>query len=185
MSEKSDVHVQRLDKSVGPDSAFSCAVCYLDSTTSGLVTPTSCVHPICLSCYTKIVSLHKEKAKCPECRKFYMSSVQEIEEDPYSDLPPLINISYYYESYANYVNYDIRNYNINNNIQNYNINNIQNYNINNIQNYNINNINNDNINNDNINNNINNNVLAEIFNNNPDDQTLQLILSLIQPNFEG
>jgi hypothetical protein len=59
------------EKAVGPDSEFCCAVCYTDGETSGLVTP-KCAHKICLACYTTIVIGHKEKAKCPECRTVYM-----------------------------------------------------------------------------------------------------------------
>jgi len=59
------------EKAVGSDSAFCCAVCYTDGETSGLVTP-KCTHKICLACYTTIVIGHKEKAKCPECRAVYM-----------------------------------------------------------------------------------------------------------------
>lgn len=107
MSEKPDLkklHYERLkrelktyaDKSVGPDE-FSCAVCYTDGKDSGLVTPACCSHKICLACYTKIVSLQKEQATCPECRKLYIpkpvdaSAAAGAESDIYYGMPPLIN----------------------------------------------------------------------------------------------
>lgn len=86
------------DKSVGPDDVFSCAVCYTDGSTSGLVTPACCSHKICLECYTKIVSLNKEKATCPECRTLYIPKKVEAvepveEEDEYYGMPDLISSS--------------------------------------------------------------------------------------------
>jgi hypothetical protein len=88
------------EKATGPDSAFTCAVCYLGSETSGLVTPASCSHPICLTCYTKIVILHKEKATCPECRKLYLPKSETVMEDEYADMPPLADspINYLYNN---------------------------------------------------------------------------------------
>jgi hypothetical protein len=123
MSEKPDLkklHYERLkrelktyaDKSVGPDE-FSCAVCYTDGKDSGLVTPACCSHKICLACYTKIVSLQKEQATCPECRTLYIpkpvdasagaggavgavgavaaAAAAGAESDIYYGMPPLIN----------------------------------------------------------------------------------------------
>jgi len=82
----------KVDKSVGPDESFSCAVCYTDGSSSGLVTPTCCSHKICLDCYTKITIMNKEKASCPECRTLYIKKKDDEEEiDPYADMPPLIS----------------------------------------------------------------------------------------------
>ena len=128
MSEKPDLkalHYERLkrelktyvDKSVGPDEEFRCAVCYTDGKESGLVTPACCSHKICLACYTKIVCLNKEKATCPECRTLYIpKTVDEFaenaaaaaaaENDEYYGMPPLIE------------QHDLGNYIINNNINN-------------------------------------------------------------------
>ena len=107
------------DKSVGPDEVFSCAVCYTDGSTSGLVTPTSCSHKICLECYTKIVSLKKEKATCPECRTLYIpktveavEAVEAVEEDEYYGMPDLIAPSEFDIIYNNNFNMNL---NINNN----------------------------------------------------------------------
>lgn len=107
------------DKSVGPDDVFSCAVCYTDGSTSGLVTPACCSHKICLECYTKIVSLNKEKASCPECRTLYIPKTVE-EEDEYYGMPDLIDPSEIYNNNNNIYNIHINNNNlINNLIHNY------------------------------------------------------------------
>ena len=99
--ELKKLHFQRLermkptkvDKAVGPDEEFSCAVCYTNGEESGLVTPKCCSHKICLACYTEIVILHKKNAKCPECRTFYsQNKVAPVEQDDeYATMPPLIN----------------------------------------------------------------------------------------------
>jgi len=97
-----------VDKAVGPDSAFCCSVCYTDGSESGLVSPVSCDHKICLACYTKITLQHKEKAKCPECRALYMRQSDAVQgqasavaqatavqgnqdNNIYADMPPLID----------------------------------------------------------------------------------------------
>lgn len=72
---------------------FCCAVCYTGGETSGIVKPACCSHKICLSCYTNIVILHRDKSKCPECRAVYMSNSNTVGQqdfDDYSDMPPLI-----------------------------------------------------------------------------------------------
>jgi hypothetical protein len=119
------------DKSVGPDEVFSCAVCYTDGSTSGLVTPTCCSHKICLECYTKIVSLKKEKATCPECRTLYIPKAVEAvetvetvetveaEEDEYQGMPDLIAPSEFDIIYNNHnFNFNINNHNFNMNFNN-------------------------------------------------------------------
>lgn len=84
---------------VGPDSAFSCSVCYTDGSETGIVTPAHCSHKICLGCYTQIAILHKANAKCPECRTLYnvveaATAETAATEDDYADMPPLIHASY-------------------------------------------------------------------------------------------
>lgn len=81
----------RVDKAVGADEPFCCAVCYTDGASSGLVTPTCCSHKICLECYTKITIINKDKASCPECRTLYIKKEEEKELDEYADMPPLIS----------------------------------------------------------------------------------------------
>lgn len=94
-----------VDKAVGPDSAFCCSVCYTDGSESGLVSPASCDHKICLACYTKITLQHKEKAKCPECRTLYIRQAvaaqgQNDDNNIYADMPPLID-AYSLEAFQN------------------------------------------------------------------------------------
>jgi hypothetical protein len=87
-----DVHNtdKKVDKAVSKEEPFSCAVCYTDGSSSGIVSPACCRHKICLDCYTKITLLNKEKASCPECRTLYIKKAKE-EIDEYADMPPLIS----------------------------------------------------------------------------------------------
>jgi hypothetical protein len=101
----------KVDKAVGPDNPFCCAVCYTDGSSSGLVTPTSCTHKICLECYTKIAIQHKDNATCPECRTLYMKK-ENSEPDEYADMPPLISAQ---DLISHYI-YDHQAFNIINNI---------------------------------------------------------------------
>ena len=88
-----------VDKAVGNDEPFSCAVCYTDGSSSGIVSPACCNHKICLDCYTKISLLNKDKASCPECRTLYIKKMKE-ELDIYADMPPLISVQ---QLIANYL----------------------------------------------------------------------------------
>lgn len=81
---------KKVDKTVATDEPFSCAVCYTDGSSSGIVSPACCRHKICLDCYTKITLLNKDKASCPECRTLYIKKAKE-EIDEYADMPPLIS----------------------------------------------------------------------------------------------
>lgn len=114
------------EQSVQSEAEFSCAVCYTDGETSGLVNPKCCSHKICLSCYTNIVIIHKQGAKCPECRTLYVPSSEAIKSDDnigdYDDMPPLIS-SMDIMPMANYTASYINNL-INNRINNLNENNI-------------------------------------------------------------
>jgi len=105
-----DLHFRRIERLTGEKpkvsvstqtepNEFCCAVCYTSGETSGIVKPVCCSHKICLSCYTNIVILHKDKSKCPECRALYManSSSVGIEDVDYSDMPPLIPSTYIYQ----------------------------------------------------------------------------------------
>lgn len=67
---------------------FTCAVCYTNGESSGIVIPKSCSHKICLDCYTKIVLNDKNTIRCPECRTFYLK--QPVVED-FSTMPPLVS----------------------------------------------------------------------------------------------
>ncbi len=103
-----DLHFKRMERLEKPkvsvstqteQTEFCCAVCYTSGESSGLVKPACCSHKICLSCYTNIVILHKDKSKCPECRALYMAnsnSVGQEDVDDYSDMPPLISPGYIY-----------------------------------------------------------------------------------------
>jgi hypothetical protein len=82
---------KKIDKAVSTEESFSCAVCYTDGSSSGIVSPTCCRHKICLDCYTKITLLNKDKASCPECRTLYIKKAKE-EIDEYADMPPLISV---------------------------------------------------------------------------------------------
>ena len=88
-----------------PEPEFSCAVCYTNGDTSGLVIPASCSHKICLACYTTIVLEHKDRAKCPECRTTYKKG-SAAADDEYADMPPLISqleINDYYRRQNNLI----------------------------------------------------------------------------------
>lgn len=103
-----NLHFERMERLAKPkvsvstqteSNEFCCAVCYTSGESSGLVKPACCSHKICLSCYTNIVILNKEKSKCPECRAIYMPSsdvVTQDDFDDYSDMPPLISPGYIY-----------------------------------------------------------------------------------------
>jgi len=75
---------------------FSCAVCYTNGDTSGIVIPACCSHKICLACYTNIVLEHKDRAKCPECRTTYK---KDVAIDEYADMPALISQLEYNDYY--------------------------------------------------------------------------------------
>ena len=48
---------------------MTCPICYSDGLTSGIVIPTSCIHSLCLSCYSNHIILNKRQ--CPVCRTMY------------------------------------------------------------------------------------------------------------------
>lgn len=160
------------EKAVGPDSAFCCAVCYTDGETSGLVTP-KCAHKICLACYTTIVIGHKEKAKCPECRAVYMPEdksknislelraentngynyIPDNTDEDYDNMPDLIEDN----GIINNINHNIHN-NMDNIYYHYA---------------------NANTNNSNNNNNLINATSHRLINHNVDNQTIELIRSIL------
>jgi hypothetical protein len=47
-----------------------CPVCYKNLIESGIVIPKSCLHKICIDCYSKII-ISNVQHKCPLCRTDY------------------------------------------------------------------------------------------------------------------
>ena len=99
------LHMERLartnpivtnEKAKAADSAdkvevFECPVCYNDGSDVGTVSP-KCGHKLCLSCYSNILLRGGDNTKCPCCRAPYLKVLIEEEVDPYSGMPPLIEV---------------------------------------------------------------------------------------------
>jgi hypothetical protein len=54
-----------------------CPVCYNNLSDNGIVIPKSCIHRICIDCYSKII-IGKLENKCPLCRTDYTLSIDNI-----------------------------------------------------------------------------------------------------------
>jgi hypothetical protein len=128
---------------------FVCAVCYCENENdSGLVKPLSCMHKICIECFSRIMMEHKEDSKCPECRAHYLdqSEVKENKNEHDVDnydgsaasatmnnaannslINNINNENQIYFSTLAYWNYNNNNLNNVNNNNNLNLNNIANY----------------------------------------------------------
>ena len=87
----SDEKVKASDAATEKVEVFECPVCYNDGSDVGNVMH-KCGHKLCLSCYYNILLRGGDNTKCPCCRAPYLKVLIEEEVDPYSGMPPLIEV---------------------------------------------------------------------------------------------